>query len=129
MSKNASYVALAIVFIAVIAALAALLIPTKSAGGYTSDSLQTFAQCLADKKITMYGAAWCSHCQAQKKLFGESFKLVPYVECPDNVQMCLDKGVRGYPTWILPDGSKLEGEQTFETLAQKASCPVPVKAK
>ena len=29
----------------------------------------------------MYGAYWCPHCQAQKKVFGESFQYVPYVEC------------------------------------------------
>ena len=40
-----------------------------------------FAQCLKDSGITFYGAFWCPHCQAQKKLFGRSAKLLPYVEC------------------------------------------------
>lgn len=59
-----------------------------------------FAQCLTDKGFVMYGAAWCSHCQAQKALFGDSFKNIKYVECPDNINFCLDKGIKGYPTWI-----------------------------
>ena len=89
-----------------------------------------FAQCLADKKITMYGAEWCSHCQSQKKLFGDSFRLVPYIECPENTQLCIDKGINGYPTWIfpsansgqVPDEKKLEGEQTLEKLLQESGC-------
>ena len=69
-----------------------------------------FAQCLAEKKVTMYGAVWCSHCQAQKKEFGSAFKYVPYVECPENTKLCTDKGVEGFPTWITNDGKKLVGE-------------------
>ncbi len=85
-------------------------------------NLDTFAQCLAEKKITMYGAAWCTHCQKEKAGFGSSFKYVPYVECPDNTQLCLDKGINGYPTWITADGVKYEGEQGVEKLASITGC-------
>lgn len=64
-----------------------------------------FAKCLTSKGLTMYGAVWCSHCQAQKALFGESFKYVSYVECPDNTNLCLAKGVQGYPTWIVENST------------------------
>lgn len=84
--------------------------------------LNEFAQCLADKKVTMYGAEWCTHCQNQKKLFGDSFKYVPYVECPQDPQRCLAQGVDAYPTWIFPDGKKLVGEQKVEALSQESSC-------
>ena len=60
-----------------------------------------FAKCLTEKGMTFYGAEWCSHCKAQKELFGESLKYIKYVECPDNTQLCIDKGIQGYPTWIL----------------------------
>ena len=83
-----------------------------------------FAQCLADKNVTMYGAAWCTYCQNQKKLFGNSFRLIPYVECPENTQLCIDKEINGYPTWILSDGKKLEGEQTLEKLSQETACQI-----
>lgn len=87
--------------------------------------LDSFAKCLAEKGVTMYGAAWCPHCQAQKKLFGKSFDYVPYIECPNTPKLCLDKGVNGYPTWISPDGTKLEGEQTLQKLSEVSSCPLP----
>ncbi len=64
----------------------------------TSDK-DSFAKCLTEKGWTMYGAKWCSHCQAQKDLFGDSFQYVTYVECPDNAELCVAEGINGYPTW------------------------------
>ncbi|HAJ44389.1 TPA: hypothetical protein DCX62_02155 [Candidatus Azambacteria bacterium] len=86
-----------------------------------------FAKCLAEKKVAMYGADWCSHCQNEKRAFGSSFQFVSYVECPKNPQACLEKGVTGYPTWIFPDGKKLVGEQGIEKLSQESGCQLPLK--
>ncbi len=87
------------------------------AGQYDS-----FAICLAEKGLTMYGADWCSHCQAEKTAFGNSFQYVPYVECPDNVPLCLEKKITGYPTWIFADGRRLEGERGLADLAKESGC-------
>lgn len=89
-----------------------------------------FATCLKDKGAVFYGAFWCTHCQAQKKLFGTSQKLLPYVECstPDaanQTQICKDKKIEGYPTWVFADESKLTGEITLAQLAEKTSCVLP----
>jgi thiol-disulfide isomerase/thioredoxin len=74
----------------------------------------------------MYGASWCPHCQKQKAAFGvDAFKYVNYVECPDNPKVCLDKKIKGYPTWIFPNGHRFEGEQSFEKLSKESSCPLP----
>jgi len=102
-------------------------------GGVSSGpgKYDTFATCLKDKGAVFYGAFWCSHCQATKKLFGSSQKLLPYVECstPDGrsqVQACVDKKITSYPTWEFADGSRLEGEVTLEQLATKTSCQLPL---
>ncbi len=92
----------------------------------------TFAQCLKDKGATFYGAFWCPHCQAQKKLFGSSVKLLPYVECstPDaaaQTQICIDKKITGYPTWEFADGTRLNGEVALKDLAAKTECELPVE--
>lgn len=92
--------------------------------------LDTFAQCLGDKGAKFYGAYWCPHCQAQKALFGNSVKLLPYVECslPDGqtrTPICIEKGIESYPTWILKDGSRLNGEIKLATLAEKTGCELP----
>lgn len=89
-----------------------------------------FAVCLKDKGAVFYGAFWCTHCQSQKKLFGLSQKLLPYVECstPDGqsqTQACKDKKIESYPTWEFADGSRLNGEIPLQQLADKTSCPLP----
>lgn len=87
-----------------------------------------FAECLASKGVKMYGAYWCGHCQNQKDDFGSSELFINsiYVECDprgENPQsdLCLDKGIRGYPTWEI-NGKFYEGEQSFERLSELSGC-------
>ncbi len=87
----------------------------------------TLAQCINDSGTKFYGAFWCPHCQVQKALFGKSAKLIPYVECstPDGkgqLDVCTTAGIKGYPTWVFPDGSVESGEQDLATLAAKTNC-------
>jgi glutaredoxin len=86
------------------------------------------AQCLTDNGVTMYGASWCPHCAAQKEAFGNSFRLVDYVECAlpngGQTQACNEAGIQSYPTWEFGDGTREVGELTLEELAEKSSCPV-----
>ena len=91
-------------------------------GGKVGASVVELAACLASKNITMYGADWCPHCQNEKRAFGDAFKQVPYVECPDNPQKCIDAGIKSYSTWVWPDGKRLEGEQGIERLAEESGC-------
>ena len=89
-----------------------------------------FAQCLGEKGAIFYGAFWCPHCQATKKLFGSSAKLLPYIECstPDGsaqLQACTDKKIESYPTWEFADGSRLSGEIPMAQLAEKTGCVLP----
>lgn len=89
------------------------------------------AQCLADSGAVFYGAFWCPHCKKQKELFGSAEKILPYVECStpngkEQTQVCKDKGITGYPTWIFKDASQLSGEATFAQLAEKSGCANPL---
>lgn len=90
-----------------------------------------FAQCLSDQEIVMYGAFWCPHCADQKDLFGkESFEWINYVECDPRdeagqPELCLEKDIQSYPTWIHPDGRRWEGTQTLETLSEISECSLP----
>lgn len=86
------------------------------------EEVTRLAQCLGEKQVTMYGAAWCPHCQNEKRLFGESFKYVPYVECPADPKRCQTMDINGYPTWVLPDGTKLVGEQGLEKISIASGC-------
>src|SRR3989344_3700751 len=84
-----------------------------------------FAQCLTDKGVVMYGAYWCPHCQNEKKAFGDSFRLINYVECTQETGRCLAEKINGYPTWIFPassadgsDGGRFGGEMGLERLSE-----------
>jgi glutaredoxin len=88
--------------------------------------LDSFAQCTAKRGLTMYGTAWCPHCQEQKAMFDESFRFVRYVDCDKNAQVCLSNEVTGYPTWIL-SGERFEGKQSLEYLADITQCMLPTE--
>jgi hypothetical protein len=96
----------------------------------TPGKYDAFAQCLKDKGALFYGAFWCPHCAAEKALFGSSVHLLPYIECstPDangQTQICIDKKIQSYPTWIFADGSQLNGTIPLAQLAQKTGCVLP----
>jgi len=91
----------------------------------------TFAQCLKDSGAVFYGAFWCPHCQDQKKEFGSSEKLLPYVECSTvdtkgQTLVCKDKNIMSYPTWIFKDDSKAYGKVEWKVLSEKTGCVLPV---
>ncbi len=87
-----------------------------------------FAKCLTEKGAKFYGAFWCSHCNSQKALFGNSMKYVNYIECstPDRqgqLKVCIDADITNYPTWDFADGTRVTGEVSLVDLASKTSCP------
>lgn len=92
--------------------------------------LDSFAQCLKTSGAEFYGTFWCPHCQSQKEMFGSSKKYLPYTECSstdgkEQLQICKDKGIEGYPLWIFADGTRLSGELPLETLRDKTQCVLP----
>lgn len=93
-------------------------------------NLGPFAACLKEKGAVFYGAFWCPHCQNQKRMFGSAAEALPYVECstPDGkgqLQACIDKEIKSYPTWEFSDGSRLNGEATLQQLSEKTGCAIP----
>ena len=114
--------------IALVVIIGVLVFADRASGG--PGQYDGFAQCLKDKGATFYGAFWCPHCQNQKAMFGKSKDLLPYVECstPDQrgqTQVCIDKGIKTYPTWYFPDMSSTTGETSLQTLSERTNCPLP----
>jgi len=115
-----------------IAVIAAIVVIVLAVGLYaaffikptSTPNVDAFAKCISEKGATFYGASWCGHCANQKQLFNSSFQYVNYVECTENEDLCKQKGVEAFPTWII-NGTKYEGEQSFQQLSGLTGCPVP----
>ncbi|MFA5792241.1 MAG: hypothetical protein WC897_00010 [Candidatus Gracilibacteria bacterium] len=113
-------------FIAILALSAFLL----TSCGQRNSTYDYLAQCLTDKGVELYGAFWCSNCQKQKAMFGDSADLLPYIECDANgknanPEACNAKNITAYPTWIFPDGTTKVGVQSLEDISALSSCPLP----
>lgn len=101
-------------------------------GQRTQHKYDTFARCLSDRGVKMYGAWWCPHCQEQKEEFKASFEYVPYVECgikgslKGQNPVCKDAGITHFPTWQFPPmGERVERIFSLEELSDRTGCPLP----
>jgi thiol-disulfide isomerase/thioredoxin len=126
MQKDSKIILIVGLVLAVVAVGSVVFVVKNNAG---PGQLDGFATCLKDQGAVFYGAFWCPHCQATKRLFGKSADKLPYVECstPDGnsqTQICIDKKIESYPTWIFKDGSELRGEVTLDGLSQKTGCSI-----
>lgn len=76
----------------------------------------SFAKCLTEKGAVMYGAMdWCKFTQAQKGMFGKSFKYINYREFDEL------PGIKTTPTWVI-SGKWHENVQPFDKLAALTGC-------
>jgi thiol-disulfide isomerase/thioredoxin len=128
MKKQAIYIII-IVLAAILLTLGLSLLNNSGSVSSGPGPYDGLASCLKDKGVKFYGAFWCPHCAEQKKLFGNSVKLLPYIECstPDamgQTQVCIDAKIESYPTWVFPDGTRVTGGLTPAELAAKSGCSI-----
>ncbi len=87
--------------------------------------LDSFAKCLTEKGLTMYGTEFCSWCQKEEANFKDAWQFISYVNCQKDPQRCLAVDIEQTPTWVFPDGKKLTGYQGLEKLSKESGCPLP----
>jgi uncharacterized membrane protein len=81
------------------------------------------AQHLKQTGAKMYGSFTCSHCQAQKHLFGkEAASQLNYVECHPQgknakPELCQAAKIQGFPTWEI-NGKITQGEKSLSELGK-----------
>ena len=101
------------------------------AEGEAAVDLVGFAKALAASGTTFYGAAWCPACKQQKDLFEDGYQFLPFVEVTnlDNPvtlnAIGTAEGIESFPTWKFPDGSRVTGAQSLETLSQRSGVAIP----
>jgi len=112
-SKSKYYVVGAIIGLIILSTAFYSIYSMSKPGEYDS-----FAKCLAEKGAVMYGAMdWCKFTQAQKGMFGKSFKFVNYHEFNEL------PNIRKTPTWVI-NGAWYENVQPFEKLSSLTGCKI-----
>lgn len=110
-SKLKYYIIAAVIGVAILATATYSAYLINKPGPYDN-----FAKCLAEKGVVMYGAMdWCKFTQAQKAMFGKSFKHINYHEYQDL------PGIKKTPTWVI-NGAWHENVQSFDKLAALTGC-------
>ena len=84
-------------------------------------SRNNFGDCLTANGVVMYGSDQCSHCENQKRILGEDFKRINYVNCDFNADECRQKGISFYPLWSR-DNQVLAGVQSLQSLSEFSGC-------
>lgn len=101
-----------------------------------SGRYDTFAQCVYEKGMRMYGAKTCSYCIKQRALFGDSVRYIKEIECDPRypnaeTERCIAKKIERTPTWIREDaaGNTLKrfdpGVLSLQTLSEETGCKLP----
>jgi thiol-disulfide isomerase/thioredoxin len=115
----------------VVLVVTVLVIARNSSDGVVAKATKydDFAQCLGDAGAKFYGSYWCPSCAKQKELLEKSPN-IPYVECstPDGKgqnKICSDLEIKGYPTWIFADSSRVDRVMELSELSEKTSCELP----
>jgi len=83
--------------------------------------VEKLAQHLSSNGVILYGAYWDQKTEEQKKLFGDSARLVDYVECDQagtdpNPDECVAQNITVYPTWVYQE----KQYQNIQSLAELA---------
>ena len=111
----------------VIFIISVLIISVILVGCSSTGPPETFAKCLTEGGIKIFGAYWCPNCITQKKMFGDSWEYVNYIECSlpggkGQTQYCKQAGIEGYPTWEFEDGTRRSGVIQLEELSSITGC-------
>ncbi len=114
------------------AAQSGLAASSRAAQGEPGRDLVQFAMDLDAAGVEFYGADWCPACTEQKELFEDGGQFLPFTDVTagggDRVidSQFENLNLTAYPTWVFPDGTRLEGVQTLETLSQRSGVTIPV---
>jgi len=77
------------------------------------------ANCLFKIEAEFYGSPFCSECEAQKEVLGNSFSRIDYVDCGQNKELC--PNIREIPAWYI-NKQIYYGTKSLSELKEIAGC-------
>ena len=89
-----------------------------------SQELISFAKCLTENNVIMYGTEWRPHCKRQKEMFKSAIEHITFIDCDKSRDLCARAEVSSYPQWVKDNdlSSKLLGTQSLTNLAEFSGC-------
>jgi hypothetical protein len=90
-----------------------------------SNKYDNFAKCLTEKKVVMYTAGSCKYCRIQQKIFGGSFQYISNVDCVNEFDFCIEKGIQILPSWSI-NGEIYPGERALGEISNLSGCELNV---
>ena len=84
------------------------------------DTPESVAKCIGEKSI-LYTQLGCHACEYQEKMFGENYKYLNVVDCFFDREICIEKEIKGTPTWIIDDREYL-GARSVAELKNLTGC-------
>ena len=78
------------------------------------------ATCISEKSV-VFVQDGCVHCESQKALFGDTWRLVHTVDCKLTPEPCVGESITATPTWII-GGQKIEGMLSVSELKSLTGC-------
>lgn len=113
---------------------------TLRAEGEDANDLVAFAKALTDSGTRLFSTFWSPVGAQQKALFQDGAQFLPFVELsnPDRTlnSVATSEGIVALPgspadylTWEFPNGSRLSGLQTLQTLATSAAVAIPQSSR
>ena len=106
-----------ITFIVIIAVVILALFLMKNPSPKTDEET---AKCIGENS-EFYVRLGCTHCEAQKEMFGEYVSYLNTVDCFFEREICTQKGIEATPTWII-NGEKIVGTQEISKLKELTGC-------
>ena len=110
------------VFIGLVFSLVVVLVSFSIVNANKSGPYDELAKCLTEKDAVIYGASWCKYTDAQKAMFGKSFKHLDYFDYTEFPEEEFGK-IKKTPTWIINDKA-YENVLSFDRLSQLSGCKI-----
>lgn len=77
-------------------------------------------KCIGNNSILYYSKV-CSHCEEQKRVFGDNFNYLTSIDCLEFPQECWKNNIIKVPSWVIK-GVRYEGKKSMEELISLTEC-------
>lgn len=87
---------------------------------YKESATESLTKCISNNSH-LYSFTGCSHCQEQRRLFGDYYNLLSVTDCINDTQECVHMNVTATPSWYIND-TMYVGYKSLKQLKELTGC-------